>query len=77
MGDVIVRKINVPGLSDDENAVLNRNLERLVGRRRNNFDRSCLYDGKNALDTSSNVVPEQYYRMGIALGGLVKLLTLW
>ena len=71
MGDVTYQKITVPGLSDDESATLNQNLERLVKCRRRNYKRSCLYDGKNAMQQSS-VVPEQYYRMGIALGWSAK-----
>ena len=67
MGDVTFQKLNVPGLSDLESAALNRNLHRLLDHRPANYKRSCLYDGKSALQQSS-VVPEQYYRMGIALG---------
>lgn len=68
MGDVTYQKLTVPGLSGDELDALNRNLRRLLGARRRNFKRSCLYDGKNALTQHSSVVPEQYYRLGIALG---------
>ena len=70
MGDV---KLRVPGLTDDETAVLNTNLERLLRRRGANYKRSSLYDGKNALTAiRSSVVPEQYYRLGIALGWSAK-----
>lgn len=72
MGDVTsFQKLTVPGLTDDESAALNTNLKRLVDHRPRNFKRSCLYDGKNAMQKSS-VVPEQYYRMGIALGWSAK-----
>jgi hypothetical protein len=64
-------KLNVPGLSDDESEVLNRNLERLDDTYRSNFKRSSMYDGKNAMRTSS-VVPPQYHRLGIALGWSAK-----
>ena len=72
VGDVIARKLVLSGLTVDENAVLNRNLARLVDRRRGNFHRSSLYDGKNAMAGRSAVVPEQYYRLGIALGWSAK-----
>ena len=64
-------KLDVPGLSDDESEVLNRNLERLDATYRANFKRSAMYDGKNAMRTSS-VVPPQYHRLGIALGWSAK-----
>ena len=67
MGDVTFQKLTVPGLTTDELDVLNTNLKRLVDCKPRNFKRSCLYDGKNAMSRSS-VVPEQYYRLGIALG---------
>lgn len=73
MGDVTsFSKLTVPGLSDDESAALNTNLQRLIECRPGNYKRSCLYDGKNAAETRSSVVPEQYYRLGIALGWSAK-----
>ena len=72
MGDVMFRKLTVPGLSDEHSDALNTNLERLVRHRRVNYRRSCLYDGKSALENRSSVVPEQYYRLGIALGWSAK-----
>lgn len=72
MGDVTFQKLTVPSLADDESETLNRNLARLVGHRRRNFKRSCLYDGKNAMGVKSSVVPSQYYRLGIALGWSAK-----
>lgn len=66
-----VTDLTVRGLSDVESEALHRNLDRLLGCRRDNHNRSCLYDGKNALSRSA-VVPEQYYRLGIALGWSAK-----
>ena len=71
MGDVTYQTLTVPGLSDDEHDALNANLSRLLARRGRNYKRSCLYDGKNAMNRSS-VVPEQYYALGIALGWSAK-----
>ena len=61
-------KLNIPALTDDESDALNRNLERLSRTRRMNMRRSELYDGKNALEQATGVVPPQYFRLGIALG---------
>jgi hypothetical protein len=71
VGDVMQR-LTVPGLNDFESDVLNRNLERLRRRYQANFTRSCLYDGKNATEQRSGVVPPQYYNLGIALGWSAK-----
>ena len=69
MGDVTFEKLTVPGLDDDESAALNRNLERLDAHRRRNLERTALYEGKSLTDfVRSGVVPDQYYRLGIALG---------
>ena len=67
MGDVNFQTLTVPGLKDFESDALNRNLKLRLVHRPRNYKRSCLYDGKNAMQRST-VVPEQYYRMGIALG---------
>jgi hypothetical protein len=69
VGDVTLR---IPAFSDDEHDALNRNLDRLLDRRPDNYRRSCLYDGKNAMNPRSGVVPEQYYRLGLALGWSAK-----
>lgn len=72
MGDVTFRPLHVQGLSVDESDTLNRNLKRLLDCRNRNYRRSCLYDGKNAFGARSSVVPEQYHRLGIALGWSAK-----
>ena len=69
MGDV---KLRIPGLRDDEQSALTRNLARLDGTYDSNYRRSCLYDGKNALRQISAVVPMQYHRLGLALGWSAK-----
>lgn len=72
MGGVTFEKLTIPGLTDDEQAALDRNLERLHRCHDINFRRSALYDGRNALRPDSGVVPQQYYRLGIALGWSAK-----
>src|SRR5699024_11209278 len=66
-----VSDLAVRDLTDDESVALHVNLDQLLKRRPANHKRSCLYDGKNALQRSG-VVPEQYYRLGIALGWSAK-----
>ena len=66
-----VTNLTVRGLTDYESQALHVNLDRLLARRRGNLKRSALYDGKNAMQRSS-VVPEQYHRLGIALGWSAK-----
>lgn len=68
MGDVRFEKLTVPGLSDEQDDTLNRNLSRLIRHRDRNYRRSCLYDGKNASAAMSSVVPGQYHHLGLALG---------
>lgn len=65
------QRLLIPGLVDDEQDALTRNLDRLIAHRPRNFMRSALYDGKNALRRSS-VIPAHYYRLGIALGWSAK-----
>lgn len=69
MGDV---KLRIPVLGDDEQEVLSRNLARLDDTYHANFKRSALYDGKNAMQQISAVVPAQYHRLGLALGWSAK-----
>jgi hypothetical protein len=47
MGDV-TRRLIVPGLSDDDQGVLDENLARLRRCRDSNLLRSSLYEGKHA-----------------------------
>lgn len=70
MGDVSAMR--VPGLSDDEEDALNRNLRRLIHTRPANTKRSQLYDCKHAPRQRSAVVPDMYYRLGIMLGWSAK-----
>lgn len=61
-------KIRVPQLSADENALVNRLLERIDKKGRRNRMRSAYYDGRKAARMLTDVVPEQYQNIGLALG---------
>lgn len=65
----MLERVWVSGLTQDEQDAFDANLAQLRGRHPRNFVRSCLYDGKSALDGQrSSVIPPQYYNLGIALG---------
>jgi hypothetical protein len=64
--------IRLPGISDDDNAVLGHLLEQLEAKQRRNFLRASYYDGKRAIKQVGTVIPPQYYRLGIVLGWSAK-----
>lgn len=65
-------KLSVPGLSDDELAVLNENAAELDKKSRRNILRSSYYDGKRAAQQIGTVIPPQYANIGLALGWAAK-----
>lgn len=69
---ILSERITVRGLSDDDNATLNRLGEKLDSRRPRNALRSSYYDGKRALEQLTKVVPPHYYQLGIVLGWSAK-----
>lgn len=75
MTDLIVAssdKITIPQLSDSENAILNRLIEQLNGKRRRNLLRSAYYDGRKARGLVGSIIPPQYQNLGLALGWAAK-----
>lgn len=65
-------QIRVPGLSDDEDRLLNRLVEKLDKKAERNLLRASYYDGKRAIRQVGTVIPPQYYRLGIVLGWSAK-----
>lgn len=65
-------KLNVTGLSDDENRILNLLVEQLDEKASRNLLRSSYYDGKRAAQQIGTVIPPQYARIGLALGWAAK-----
>ncbi|SDN79287.1 phage portal protein [Geodermatophilus sp. DSM 45219] len=65
-------KLTLPGLSDDENATLNRLLDELNARQPRNILRASYYDGKRAIKQVGTVIPPQYYNLGLVLGWSAK-----
>jgi len=69
---VAFERINLPGVSDDDKATLNRLLEELQAKQERNLLRASYYDGKRAIRQVGTVIPPQYYRLGIVLGWSAK-----
>lgn len=65
-------KIRVPQLSDDENDLVNGLLDVIEKKGVRNRMRSAFYDGRRAVRMMSDVIPEQYRNMPIALGWAAK-----
>lgn len=61
-------RIIVPGMADDDLAVLNRLVAQLAARQGRNYMRACRYDGKHAVQQVGSIIPPQYYRLGLVLG---------
>lgn len=64
--------VQLPGVSDDINDVLNRLLKQLGVKRERNLLRASYYDGKRAIRQVGTVIPPQYYKLGIVLGWSAK-----
>jgi len=64
--------VRLPGVSDDDNALLNHLLEHLEAKQPRNLLRASYYDGKRAIRQVGTVIPPQYYRLGIVLGWSAK-----
>jgi hypothetical protein len=65
---VSFEKLTIPGLSDDEGAVVNGLLKQLDDKSERNLLRASYYDGKRAIRQVGSVIPPQYYRLGMVLG---------
>lgn len=65
-------EIHLPDVSEDEDRTLNLLLNKLDEKHPRNFLRASYYDGKRAIRQITQVVPPQYYRLGIVLGWTAK-----
>lgn len=63
-----VSKITLPDFTNDENALLNGLLQQLADCQPNNYLRASYYDGKRAIKKVGEVIPRQYYKLGLVLG---------
>ena len=60
--------LTVPGLSDDEQATLNRLVKQLKEREPRNLLRQRLYDNQEVARRIGDTIPAAYFNMGIVLG---------
>lgn len=58
----------VPGLSDDEQVILNRLVAQLKAKESRNLLRQRLYDNQEVARRIGDTIPGEYFRMGIVLG---------
>ena len=58
----------VPGLTDDEQATLNRLVGKLADKAPRNLLRQRLYDNQEVARRVGDTIPSQYFKMGIVLG---------
>lgn len=65
-------RLHVPGLTDDEERILNLLVEQLNNKSRRNSLRSAYYDGKYAVRQIGSVIPPQYAKLGLVLGWSAK-----
>lgn len=63
-----VSKITLPDFTSDENDLLNGLLQQLADCQPNNYLRASYYDGKRAIKKVGEVIPRQYYKLGLVLG---------
>lgn len=68
--------LRLPGLSDDETAILNRLLTELRRKTSRNQLRASYYDGKRAITQLGYTVPPQYKRLNLVLGWAKKSVDL-
>ena len=64
----MAQKIRLPGVSDDDAAVLSENLAVLQHKQRRNYLRACYYDGRRVAHMVSPVVPPLYQQLALVLG---------
>lgn len=69
---MLTEAIHLPGLSDDDDRLLNRLLAQLDKKMPRNVLRASYYDGKRAIRQVGTVIPPQYYNLGLVLGWSAK-----
>lgn len=64
--------LTVPGLTGDEQAIVNRLAGQLKAKEPRNLLRQQLYDNQDIARRVGDTIPSQYFRMGIVLGWVSK-----
>jgi hypothetical protein len=60
--------VRIPGVSDDENALINGLLAEIDDRRLDNLMRTSYYDNKRSIRLIGTLIPPQYFNLGFVLG---------
>lgn len=60
--------VRIPGLSDDENGLINGLLAEIERRRLGNLMRTSYYDNKRTIRKVGTLIPPQYFNLGFVLG---------
>lgn len=69
-------QITLPGVSDEDNQILNALLSKLYAKMRRNILRQAYYDMKYISPLHGSVIPPHYYHLGIVLGWAAKAVDL-
>ena len=62
------RVVRLPGVTSDENALVNALLTAIEDRRRNNLLRTSYYENKRTIRYVGTLIPPQYFNLGLVLG---------
>lgn len=60
--------VRIPGVTSDENALINGLLTEIENRRRANLLRTSYYENKRTIRYVGTLIPPQYYNLGLVLG---------
>lgn len=62
------KTVRLPDVTNDENALINRLLEEIDGRRWTNLLKTSYYENKRTIQFVGTLIPPQYFNMGLILG---------
>lgn len=64
----LAQTVRIPGLSDDENALINGLNAEIQNRRLTNLLRTSYYENKRSIRQVGTLIPPQYFNLGLVLG---------
>lgn len=64
--------VRIPGLTDDENALVNGLHAQIVDRRMGNLLRTSYYENKRTIRYVGTLIPPQYFNLGLVVGWVSK-----
>mgnify|MGYP006204061189 FL=1 len=62
------KTVRLPGVTSDENALINGLLSEIENRRMKNLLRTSYYDNKRTIQFVGTLIPPQYFNLGLVLG---------